>query len=142
MEPHIWKIEWNDGMSVGIPEVDEDHKHFASLVNELNRSIVDHMELCEIKKRLQNVLDDAKQHFAHEEGLFNQWKYPDSAHHADRHAQAIKSLQAIMAKFITYDLESEWIDAGLEVKDLLITHLLTEDMKYAEFYRNSRELHA
>ena len=137
-EPHTWKIEWNDRMSVGIPEIDEDHKRFALLIGELNRAIADRMDLSEIKKRLQLILDDANRHFEHEEKLFTQWKYPDAKNHADKHAQAIKALQAIMKKLISYDLQSEWIDAGLAVKDILINHLLTEDMKYAEFYRNSR----
>ena len=137
MKPHRWKIEWNDGMSVGISEVDEDHKRFASLINDFNRSIVDRMDLGEIKNRLQLILDDAVQHFAHEERLLKQWKYPNAEEHANKHAQAISTLQAIQEKFITSGLESVWINAGLEVKDLLITHLLTEDMKYADYYRHS-----
>lgn len=138
MKPPIWKIEWNDGMSVGIPEIDEDHKRFASLINNFNRSIVDRMDLGEIKKRLQFILDDAVQHFAHEERLFKQWEYPDAEDHANKHAQAISALQAIQEKFITSGLEAVWINAGLEVKDLLVTHLLTEDMKYADYYRHAR----
>jgi hemerythrin len=138
MEPHIWKIEWNDGMSVGIPEIDDDHKRFASLINELNQSIVDRMDLSETKRRLQLVIDDAVEHFAHEERLFKQWKYPDADHHANRHAQAIAALQAIKEELGSNSFEREWIAAGLEIKDLLITHLLTEDMKYAGYYRNSR----
>lgn len=46
-------------------------------------------------------------------------------------------LKTIKEKFITYGLESEWIAAGQEVKDLLINHLLTEDMKYADFHQKS-----
>jgi len=138
MESHIWKIVWSDDMSVGIPEIDEDHKRFASLINDFNRAILDHMDIVEIKRRLQLVLDDAVQHFAHEERLFKEWHYPDADDHAARHAEAVAAYLAIMEKFITYDLESEWIDAGQKVKDLLITHLLVEDMKYAEFYRKSR----
>jgi hemerythrin-like metal-binding protein len=138
MESHIWKIVWNDDMSVGIPEIDEDHKRFASLINDFNRSILDRMDIVEIKRRLQRVLDDAVQHFAHEERLFKEWQYPDADEHAARHAEAVAAYQAIMEKFVTYDLESEWIDAGQQVKDLLITHLLEEDMKYAAFYRKFR----
>jgi hemerythrin len=141
MEPHIWMLEWNDGMSVGIPEIDEDYKRFVFLVNELNSSIVDRMDLSEIKKRLQLLIDDGVQHMAHEERLFKEWGYPDAEDHANRHAQAIKDLNTIKEKFMTSNLEPKWIEAGLEVKDILITHFLMEDMKYAEFYRNSREVH-
>lgn len=141
MEQRTWNIEWNNSMSVGIPEIDEDHKRFIFLIDELNRAIVDRMDLNEVKRRLQRLIDDAEKHFAHEEKLFKQWKYPDAEDHADKHVNALKSLQAAMDKFINYDFQSEWIDAGIEVKDILINHLLTEDMKYAEFYRNAPKAH-
>jgi hypothetical protein len=50
MEPHIWKIEWNDKLSLRIPEIYVDQKTVHFPVNGFNRSIVDWMELSEIKK--------------------------------------------------------------------------------------------
>lgn len=138
MDQHTWTIEWNDGMSVGIPEIDEDHKRFISLIDDLNRAIADRMELVEIKRRLQLLCDDVVQHFAHEEKLFAQWQYPDTQTHAGKHAQVLKTLDAIKEKSINYGLAPEWITVSMEVKDLLIDHLMTEDMKYAEYLRNSR----
>jgi len=128
-------------MSVGIPEIDEDHKQFILLINELNRSITDRMDPEEIKKRLQFIVEDAERHFSQEERLFKEWQYPDTDNHARIHAQALKALKAIMESFIPYGHDSGWIDAGLKIKGILINHILTEDMKYAEFYRNSRDVH-
>lgn len=138
MEPHTWTIEWNDGMSVGIPEIDEDHKQFIVLIDGLNRAIVDRMVLGELKARLQLILESTERHFEREERLFREWKYPEADYHAAKHAQTTKKLQAVMEKFINYDFQSEWINAGMQVKDILIDHFLTEDMKYAKFYRESR----
>ena len=135
MQPRIWKIEWNDEMRVGIPEVDADHKRFISMFNGCNQAIASRMELSEIKSRLQLLLDDAGQHFAHEERLLREWEYPDTENHANRHREVLKALQEIRGKFMNYDFESEWIEMGLAVKDILITHILKEDMKYADFYR-------
>ena len=132
---HIWNIVWHDQMSVGIPEVDEDHKHFVQLVNDFNQSIVDRMNQSEIQKRLQLILTDAREHFAHEEELFREWRYPDYEDHATQHAQILKALQDIREASMSYGLYSEWIDAGMQIKDVLIDHILKEDMKYAGFYR-------
>jgi hemerythrin len=137
MNTRTWKLQWNEGMSVGIPEIDADHKRFIFLVDELNRSIVDRMEPEEIKIRLQVIMDDAERHFAHEEKLFKEWKYPDAEEHAEKHANALRALQALHDRFVNYGLSAEWIDVGLEVKNILINHLLTEDMKYAEFFRST-----
>ncbi len=136
MRRPTYTITWVDEMSVGIPEIDEDHKHFISLMNELNRSITQGNAPTEIKQRLQVIIDDAVQHFAHEERLFKEWQYPDVSSHAKIHAHTLKELNAIMGEFVPYGLDSAWVEAGTRIKSILINHILTEDMKYAEFYRN------
>ena len=138
VETPIWKIEWSEALSVGITDIDEDHKRFARLVNELNRSIVDRAQLPEIRHRLQMIIDDAAQHFAHEERLFKEWQYPDSQSHAAIHAQIIKKLQAIMTSNVSTCLNAPWIEAGLQIKTVLIEHILKEDVKYTKSYLNHR----
>lgn len=140
MKRPTWTITWVDEMSVGIPEIDEDHKRFISLIHELNQSITERMEPAEIKKRLQFIVDDAERHFAQEEKLFKEWRYPATDAHANIHTQLLKALKAIADNFIPYGHDSAWVDAGLRVKSLLINHILIEDMKYADFYQNSREV--
>jgi hemerythrin len=134
MEPHVWQIGWNDGLSVGIPEIDADHKRFIFLVDEFNRSIAGRMDVDKIKKRLVLIIDDAVHHFGHEERLFKEWKYPDVDDHANRHAEIIKMLQTVISTVDTRTLLPELIEIGLAIKEALIAHILTEDMKYAEFY--------
>lgn len=132
-----WKIEWNEQMSVGIPEVDKEHQHFILLVNQLNQAISDRMEIAELKQRLAHILADAKQHFAHEEILLKEWRYPDAGTHANMHTRLMNSLSDLKKKAAPYDLDREWIDAGLKIKEALIGHILKEDMQYADFHRNS-----
>lgn len=69
METRSWKMNWNDGMSVGIPAIDEDHKRFIALVNGFNKFVAERMPLAEAEGSLQDVLDDALEHFAEEEKL-------------------------------------------------------------------------
>ncbi len=137
MEHHTWKIEWDEKVSVGIPEIDADHKRFISLIDDLNRAILDRMEPEEIKKRLQFILDDTARHFAHEEKLLREWNYPDAEEHVRKHASVLNSLQAIQDQLFAYQMPAEWISVGIEVKDILINHLLMEDAKYAGYYRNT-----
>lgn len=136
MEPPVWKLEWTDELSVGIPEVNEDHKRFIKLVNDLNNAIVGRKGVKEIRKQMQLLLEDAEQHFSHEERLFKQWNYPDADEHAEKHAELTKQLQAIMNELDYEDLEYGWVAAGLKIKEALITHILVEDMKYRDYYRS------
>ena len=136
MKRPTWQILWNDEMCVGIPEVDEDHRRFISLIHEFNRSITERMESGEIKKRLQFIVDNAERHFAHEEKLFKEWQYPDTNAHALLHAQELQALKSMMNDFIPYSHDSGWINEGLKIKSILMNHIKS-DMKYADFYRTS-----
>jgi hemerythrin-like metal-binding protein len=132
-------IIWSDGMSVGIPVIDEDHKQFLVLINELNRSIADRKAPDEIKNSLNLIIQDAERHFAQEEKLFVEWNYPDTSEHARIHAHVLNSLHEMQSKLIPYGQDSGWSNIGLEIKDLLINHILMSDMRYAEFFHKNRD---
>ncbi len=133
-DPSPWRLEWNESLSMFIPEIDAEHQRFIRLVNELNEAIARRMEMEEIKKRMRSIMNDAAVHFAHEESLFRQWSYPQAGEHANKHAQIVQALHGIMAAFEHGGLDCEWIEAGLKVKQALIEHLLTEDMKYRDYF--------
>ena len=133
-ETSPWRLEWTDELSVCIPEIDAEHQHFIQLINELNEAIIARIDLTEIKKLMQAILDDAVAHFAHEEALFKEWGYPAAEEHANKHAQILLAMREIMGRFEHDGVEYEWVDAGLQVKDTLIEHLLTEDMKYRDYH--------
>ena len=128
-----WRLEWNEGLSMCIPEIDAEHQRFILLVNDLNEAIVGRMDLEVIKRCMQAILNDATAHFAHEEALFKQWGYPQAAEHAAKHAQIMLAMHDIMGHFERGGTEYEWIEAGLQVKQALIEHLLSEDMKYRDY---------
>ena len=128
---------WTEEMSVGIPAVDEDHQRFILLINDLNRAITERMSPSEIKHRLQLIVDDTERHFAQEEKLFKSWNYPDTGTHENIHKQVLSTLKTINKNFIPYGSNSEWMDVGVQVKKMLVDHILKEDMKYAEYYHNS-----
>lgn len=133
----IWRLDWNESLSVGIPEIDAEHQHFIRLINELNEAIIGRMDLEEIKSRMRSVLNDAAAHFAHEEALLNEWSYPEAGEHAQKHAQVTQALHEIMGGFERARAEFDWIEAGLKVKQALIEHILAEDMKYRDYCRAS-----
>ena len=115
-------------MSVGIPDLDNDHKQLFDLLNGLNLSITEGKSPVEIKKWLQLIIEDAAQHFSHEENILIEKKYPGVDAHAKTHSQILNSLQHIKTNFIPYDLDSGWIDTGLRIKRILIEHVINEDL--------------
>jgi hemerythrin-like metal-binding protein len=130
-----WELNWEASFSVGIPEIDADHQRFIGLVNALNAAIITRRPIDEIKVCLRAVQADAVAHFAHEEVLFKRRGYPEAAEHAQRHAEILQALRDITDEATTQGLEYEWIAVGLQIKQVLNEHLLTEDMKYRDFHR-------
>ncbi|GEM_PF-578464 len=131
------QLTWDEEMSVGIPEIDEDHQRFIVLINKLNCSITEGKAPSEIKQILKLIVDDAVFHFANEEVLFNKWQYPDAEAHANMHAKVVGAFKELQKHFIPYGNDSDWMDAGMKMKNILVDHILEEDMKYADYYRNS-----
>jgi len=132
--PMPWRLEWSPELSVHIPEIDAEHKHFIELINALNEAIAERMSLSEVRKRMQDVLDDAVAHFDHEEVLFVEWGYPEAEQHAREHAAAAEIFVTIMKRIEKSEQDYEWVEAGLQVKQLLVAHLLNEDMKYRDYW--------
>ena len=134
MEARTWCISWNDAMSVGIDEVDQDHRRFIALVDRFNESVSGRMALAEVQGRLQNILDDAVAHFSREEALFRQWRYAQADEHAQMHGQLLEAIRQTKAK-ISDGTDVQWIDAGFKLKQALIEHIQKEDMKYGALGR-------
>lgn len=133
-----WKIRWNESLSVGVSDIDDEHRRFIARVNELNKAIVD----CEGKPRIERLLDlmlmEATHHFWHEEQLLAEWKYPDRAVHAAKHAHLTSQLERVMKEFEQADVSFTWALKGLYIKQLLVDHLLKEDMKFRDFLRKPK----
>lgn len=135
MDATPWKIVWTDALSMHNPEIDAQHQRFAGLVNELNAALIDRREKSVIVGIMQRILDDAVAHFAYEERLFAEKKYPLAQTHAQRHAELVVALQGVLSLMQHSDIALEWMDAGLKVKQFLIEHLIHEDVLYIDYLR-------
>lgn len=130
----MWQMDWNESLSMYIPEIDAEHQHFIRLVNELNEAIIVGMNKKMIKNLMRAILDDAAMHFAHEEAVFKEWGYPDAEKHAQKHAQITAFLNEVMKSVDRGKMAHGWLEAGLEMKHVLIQHILNEDMKYRDYH--------
>ena len=136
----IWWLDWDESLSVHIPEIDAEHQHFIKLVNELNEAIIARMNKKKIKSLMRAILDDAALHFAHEEAAFREWDYPGAEAHAKKHSQIIAFLNEIMSGIDHGKMAHGWLEAGLEMKQVLMQHIVIEDMKYRDYHAAKAQL--
>lgn len=140
MEKPEWEIVWSDSLSVGVPEMDEEHRQFIARVNELNRAIIECESKPAVEHRMRLMLTQAADHFAHEEQMMAESRFPQFAQHRAKHAQLTAKFHGVMKDFTDANLSYVWAVKGLRLKQLLVEHLLAEDMKYRDFLRAQRGL--
>jgi hemerythrin-like metal-binding protein len=82
------------------------------------------------------MLTEAESHFRHEEELLLKWEYPDAGAHAAKHAQLMAQFDAARREFEQAELSFVWAAKGLQVKQLLVEHLVKEDLQYRSFLQS------
>jgi len=138
MKDEPWTLEWDDRMSVGIPEIDDDHKLFITLVNQFNSSVADRMPISETKKCVRDILEFIERHISDEEKHFKAFGYPDLEEHTRTHRLLDDEMKDIMEGVDPGGTDYQWIEAGLKVKQLKIKHLVNEVTKFGEYFRHSQ----
>ena len=135
-----WEISWSDTLSMDVPEIDEEHRQFVARVNDLNGAIVEGADKPTIERLLDLMLMEAVHHFWHEQQLLAKWHYPDREAHAAKHTHLIAQIERVMKEFAQADVSFAWALKGLSIKQMLVDHLLQEDMKYREFLRHKSDV--
>lgn len=130
-----WEIAWSDYLSVGVAEMDEEHRQFIARVNALNKAIIESESKTKIERLLDLMLMEATHHFWHEQELLARWNYPDTAAHTATHVKLTAQFARVMKEIEESNISFVWASKGLRLKQLLVEHLLKEDMKYRDFLR-------
>jgi hemerythrin len=129
-------IKWSDKYSVHIKKIDEQHKHFISLINKLYQVVVEKSTQSTVGQILDELFDYTNYHFKTEEELFKTHNYPGFEIHKQQHEAFIKQV---------FELKEEFSKGRLTItlkilailNDWLINHILNSDQKYAS-YLNSK----
>jgi hemerythrin len=91
--------EWSDEFSVGVEEIDDDHKRLLRLLNELQTAVEAGERREVLGKVLDGLLHYVSYHFAHEEELFLRTNYPGYKAHERKHRALTDTAHAIREDF-------------------------------------------
>ncbi|GEM_PF-250448 len=123
---------WTNHLTIGINEIDNQHKQLVSLVNQLHRAMKAKAGATESGKILEKLAQYTVSHFAYEEKLFAEHNYPDSENHKKHH-------QALVEKVTRFQKDFASGKAGLSMDlmnfltDWLKNHIMETDQAYAPF---------
>lgn len=119
---------------LGIAELDDDHVRLASIVAELELCAENRGQASEAGRIAARLLEAAKAHFAREEQLMEESKYPGLAQHREIHANLIHFIGALANELAAgYVQVDEQLIAS--VWEWELEHIDTTDKEYADYVR-------
>ncbi|OGQ78630.1 MAG: hemerythrin [Deltaproteobacteria bacterium RIFOXYA12_FULL_58_15] len=131
-------IGWQDAFSVGIEEIDAQHRKLIDIINNLHEAMRDKKAKGILGDIVNEMADYATLHFATEEKYLVAFGYPEIVVHESEHNAFTKKVADLRER-----LAQGTLVLSLEVitflRDWLTNHILSSDKKYAPFL-NSKGL--
>lgn len=125
-------VEWTDELSVGVQEIDEQHKILVGLVNRMYESIIRRTDRQEINVILNELAQYTVIHFAVEESLMRIFDYPDYDAHKKHHQELINQVVELQHKTAANEA-SVSMEVLHFLRHWLTYHILNDDKKYGPF---------
>jgi hemerythrin len=125
-------IEWKDEYNTGIESIDRQHRKLVSLINQL-QTAVDYSTGEEFEREaLDELVDYTKTHFGYEEGLMQEFDYPDFEPHKAQHRKMIAKVDEVLAEY-EQDHDRAMDNAVTFLKYWLINHINGTDKEYSSY---------
>lgn len=126
-------ITWTDELSVGIEEIDEQHKVLVGLLNRMHEAIEEHHGSDTVAGILTELADYTKIHFAVEESLMRILGYPGYEDHKEIHDELLEQVMDLQKKVATGNTSISF-ELLHFLKVWLSKHIMDEDMQYSGFF--------
>ena len=125
-------LVWDHVLSVGVDEVDDDHRKLVNLFNMLNHSVTEGDDPEYLAAILEELINCTAWHFSHEERLMLKHGYEGLAEHKEEHKELVKSAKELQQKI----LQAGNLVATEDIEFLerwLTEHILTTDMRMGSY---------
>lgn len=126
-------IDWDDRMSVGIAEIDEQHKRLLALINDLHDACQGECPPDKVDNAADAVTEYTRVHFATEEQYMDAHSYPGQEAHLEEHMEFSLKAMEFFGDYVAGsnpDLGSEML---AYLKDWLLNHILKTDRRLGAF---------
>jgi len=125
-------IEWSDTLSVGVKEIDDQHRSLVDMVNELNAAVHGGWGKEARQKVIDKLIDYTRVHFATEESLMSIADYPNSEAHKKQHEDLIVRVKEYLKQY-AQNPDSSSYDLIFFLKRWLTEHIMRDDKSLGEY---------
>jgi hemerythrin len=126
-------VVWDDKFSVGIAEIDRQHKSLIDFTNELFDACRTAGAEDVFRTTVRKAVAYVKTHFAYEEALMRVHGYPDMPVHKLEHEEFVRQ---ILQKVSDYEEGRPFVANAFVrfLKDWYLNHIAISDFKYRKFF--------
>lgn len=122
---------WDESFSVHVKRCDEDHKKLLAIIQRLHESVVNNQGPVDTQGILAELLDYTETHFATEEGMLEQTKFPGLEMHCHQH-QTFKDKLEELKKSFEYAPNDTALAVMEYLKNWLVRHIKMVDCQYSK----------
>ena len=125
-------LVWDSVLSVGVDEIDEDHRKLIGIFNILNQSITQGESREYLAATLEELINCTVWHFSHEERLMLKHRYQAFDEHKAEHKELIQSAKELQQEIL--ESNKAFADEHLQFLERWLTeHILTSDGRLGTF---------
>jgi hemerythrin-like metal-binding protein len=124
---------WNDEYSVGIAEIDDQHRRLFGLINRLyDKTMQGHSDET-LDATLKELVDYTQTHFSDEEKRMQAAGYPDLQSHCQEHTRLVREVNDFIAKTRNENRHAIANQLITFLFDWLTGHILETDKRYTPY---------
>jgi hemerythrin len=124
--------DWSDVYSIGIAEIDEQHRGFFNAAHRLYEDILEREGRNAVVEAITFMRDYANRHFETEEAFMRKHDYPGIKDHLRQHTAFFRRLDELENDLMIFGPSQNLADRALDItQDWLIDHIADEDMLYS-----------
>lgn len=129
-------MEWNNGFSVNVLEIDTQHQHLVKMLNTLNDAMKARKGKAVMGKIIEGLIEYAATHFATEEKYFDQFSFTGAFAHKKEHQKFVNQVQGFKKGF-----DADELILSLDVLDFLktwlVNHIKGSDKNYSRCFNEN-----
>jgi len=131
-------LQWDDSLSIGLSEIDNQHKELIARINELSNACKQGKGKEAVGQTLAFLETYVVEHFRTEERLQRGAGYPKYANHKNLHTTFLQNVAELKKQFNTHGPTLSFtITMNRTLVDWLVNHIKTEDRNFGQFIRSS-----
>ena len=92
-------IEWSDSFSVGVTDIDHEHKSLIELINQLYDNLEQKAQAEEVSDFFGEIYAHISAHFALEEKIMRDHDYPEDGAHKEEHERLLEEIRDMMDEY-------------------------------------------